>query len=225
MVPDREPTAFDDPFAADLTDTAESRRSAMLPHILREIWPGASVLDVGSGSGRDVAAMLESGLDAFGVEPNQAMRAKALDRYPGLEGRLKFASLPALGRPFQELRPEGFDAVVCSAVLMHLDSTELAAALVELTRQLRLPDATSTGQPVALLISLPEMDRSRLNLDRDEDGRRFFNHALVRVQELLSTTGMVLKHSSTSHAVLESAGTLWHTLVFRREGCEVPVRG
>ena len=116
-------------YARSLTVSPEARRSAMLPHVESSLCPGASVLDVGAGSGRDVAAMVEGGFDAFGVEPSSDMLAFACHAHPSLASRLAQASLPRLGRPFSERLPDGFDAVVCSAVLMHLEPGELAQAL------------------------------------------------------------------------------------------------
>jgi 2-polyprenyl-3-methyl-5-hydroxy-6-metoxy-1,4-benzoquinol methylase len=45
----------------------------MLPHIERTLPPGASVLDVGAGSGRDVEAMIAAGFDAYGVGRNSRL--------------------------------------------------------------------------------------------------------------------------------------------------------
>lgn len=208
--------AFYDGYAGKLAAT-EASRSAMLPFFEAALAPGARVLDVGAGSGRDVAALLELGFEAFGVEPNAAMRATALRLRPGLAGRLADAALPGLGRPFSERHPEGFDAVACSAVLMHIAPAELPVALQSLVQQLRAPAAGEAGmQRPALLLALPEMAASQLAGDRDTDGRRFHNHAVATVQALLADLGLQLERSATNDAVLASAGTRWHMLVFRR---------
>ena len=41
--------------------------------------PGSRILDVGTGSGRDLAAMLEMGFNASGTEPVAAMRQTLAD--------------------------------------------------------------------------------------------------------------------------------------------------
>lgn len=208
--------AFYDAYATQLAAT-EAGHSAMLGTLQATLAPGARVLDVGAGSGRDMAALLEHGFEALGVEPNAAMREIALRLRPGLAGRLADASLPDLGRPFCERRPQGFDAVVCSAVLMHVEPTGLARALASLAGQLRLPvDGEAASQRAALLLSLPEMLAERLSGDRDGDGRRFHNHEPARVQTLLAGRGWALNSASSSDAVLARTGTRWHTLVFRR---------
>jgi len=208
--------AFYDGYARELGAT-EASRSAMLPLFEAALVPGARVLDVGAGSGRDVAALLELGFEAFGVEPHAAMRATALRLRPALAGRLADAALPVLGRPFSERHPDGFDAVACSAVLMHIAPTELPRALQSLVQQLRLPIAgEAEKQRPALLLALPEMAASQLADDRDTDGRRFHNHAVAIVQVLLADLGLRLERASINDKVLASTGTRWHMLVFRR---------
>ena len=188
----------------------------MLPLLEATLTPGVRVLDVGAGSGRDLAALQQLGFEVFGVEPNAAMRATALRLRPGLAGRLLDASLPDLGRPFSAQRPEGFDAVACSAVLMHLSPAELPLALRSLARQLRSPrPGEAERQRPALLLALPEIAPSLLQGDRDAEGRRFHNHAPTAVQALLAELGLTLERSSVNDAVLASSGTRWHMLVFR----------
>ena len=208
--------AFYQRYAEAMTDTSEARRSAMISVIERAVPIGASVLDVGAGSGRDVAAMLELGLDAFAVEPSDAMRAKALTLYPSLQGRLRSAMLPLSGNPFADIRPEGFDAVVCSAVLMHIDIHAIQSALASMVGVLCPATATDGMVPAALLLSVPFMEPSRLQGDRDFDGRRFHNHDLEHLRALLEDLGMELESAFASDAVIASTGTLWQTLVFRR---------
>lgn len=210
---------FYDGYAARLAEGCESRRSAMLPFVVSDLRSGAAVLDVGCGSGRDVAALLGHGFDAFGIEPNGSMRDRALASHPALAGRIREGTLPGLARPFCDVHAGGFDAVVCSAVLMHLSPEALPGALMELAAQLctRGWDAVAPGACAAprLFISVPEMDRELLSADRDVDGRQFFNHAPGLIEQFLQAAGMTLHRSHTSDAVLKSAGTLWHTLVFR----------
>ena len=103
--------AFYDDWAAN---GREAERSAISSRFESAFAPGARVLDVGCGKGRDVVALLDMGFDAYGSEPNDAMRARALARDPRMAGRIESSALPELGQPFGGR----FDAVVCSAVLM-----------------------------------------------------------------------------------------------------------
>ena len=180
----------------------ESARSAMSRHFESAFAPGARVLDVGCGKGRDVVALLDMGFDAYGVEPNEAMRARAIRRDPRVPGRIADAALPALGQPFGG----GFDAVTCSAVLMHLAAPELPASLAALAAVLK-----SRGR---LLMALPEMLPELLIDGRDPDGRAFANHSPQHVQSLMASLGFALcKHDDIP---TPSTDTRWRVLLFER---------
>lgn len=202
--------AFYDRYATTGVQT-ESPRSALLPHALRWLPVGSTVLDVGAGAGRDVAALIEAGRPAWGVEPHDGMRGEAEGLFPVTRGRLRAASLPELGRPWADARPQGFDAVVCSAVLMHVAPAQLPRALASMVEQLGPADA---ARPVRLLLAVPEMAPTWLVQARDPDGRCFHNHAPAALQALLAGLGLALKAATVNDAVLASAGTLWHLLAF-----------
>jgi SAM-dependent methyltransferase len=189
--------AFYDAWAAD---GPEAERSAISRHFEAEFAPGARVLDVGCGKGRDLVALLDMGFDAFGVEPHDAMRARALARDARMAGRITAAALPALGQPFGG----GFDAVVCSAVLMHLAPDDLTPALAALASVLR-----PAGR---LLMALPEMRAELLVDGHDPDGRQFANHAPGRVQALLAAHRLALLRCEDIAA--PSTDTRWRVLQF-----------
>ena len=92
---------------------------------------GGRILDVGAGSGRDVALLTEMGFDVWGLEPAKQMRAEAVRAYPELAGKI----LP-FGLPLPENAEVGgqFDGVICSAVLMHVPEAERFNAAFSLKR-------------------------------------------------------------------------------------------
>ena len=157
---DHPTTDFYTRYAADaiLSEAARSAASRYFAHAFK---PGGKVLDVGAGSGRDLAVLRAMGFDAFGVEPNEAMRAFALQTHPELDGRIVAGALPQLGAPFGG----GFDGVVCSAVLMHVAPADLPLSALAL-RALLAPGGRS-------LVSLPFMQPNLLAGERDADGRYF----------------------------------------------------
>ncbi|WP_067269105.1 bifunctional 2-polyprenyl-6-hydroxyphenol methylase/3-demethylubiquinol 3-O-methyltransferase UbiG [Mitsuaria sp. 7] len=203
-------------YADRLVTQPESTRSAMLPVVEAALPRGSRVLDVGAGAGRDVAGMLAAGLDAYGVEPSEEMRARALVQFPALAGRLRDGALPGLGQPFADVAPEGFDGVVCSAVLMHVGEDDLQASLAALASTLRRSDdGRRAADGTVMLLALPEQLDGTLVEGRDVDGRRFTNHAPKRVEELLAPLGFSVVAQSVSDAVLSATGTRWHTLTLR----------
>lgn len=192
-------TAFYDNWA---THGEENPRSAMSRAFEGAFAPGSRVLDVGCGKGRDLVALLDMGFDACGVEPNDAMRAQALARDPRVAGRIAAASLPALGRPFGG----GFDGVVCSAVLMHVQADDLAASLAAIAEVLK---------PAArVLLALPEMQRHLLLDGHDPDGRQFDNHAPAHVQSVMWALGFSL--ARREDLPTPAVDTIWRVLLFSR---------
>jgi SAM-dependent methyltransferase len=108
---------------------------------------GCRVLDVGAGSGRDLALLLSLGYDAHGCEPSAGMREEAVRAYPQLAGLLSAHALP-----FPEDADLGgaYDAVVCSAVFMHAPEAEAFDAAFSLRRVLR--------EKGRLLVALPQVN-------------------------------------------------------------------
>ena len=214
---DEQTTEFYERYASGGGVASEAARSAMAPFILDSLPAGATALDVGAGSGRDVAMMLCAGIDAWGVEPNLVMRDTATSRWPQLSGRLRDAALPALGRPFEDQCPEGFDGVVCSAVLMHIQPADLARALHSLVAQLRAqPEAGGSRTTGTVFISIPTMSTDLLFEGRDGDGRHFYNHDAEIIEREMNALGLGLERQAVSDAAVATCGTTWRTLVFRR---------
>lgn len=120
---------------------------------------GARVLDIGSGSGRDLARLLLRGYDALGVEPTAALRALSVQFHPELAGRVLAGELPN-GLP--ELGGK-FDGVLCSAVWQHLTTSQFFDAVYSIKNLLN-PHGRVL---VTVSGSRPGLDES----SRDEFGR------------------------------------------------------
>ena len=163
---------------------------------------GCRVLDVGCGSGRDLARLRALGYDAFGVEPVNALCVEALRRHPELEGRIAEAGLPDIGTPFGG----AFDAILSSAVLMHLPEGSLFDAAFALRRLLR-----PHGR---LLVSTPLARGETLRDDRDTFGRLFLPITPEALQLLLERIGFQHIGRWDSDDALARAGTRWSTQLF-----------
>jgi SAM-dependent methyltransferase len=96
--------------------------------------PG-SVVDIGSGTGRDAAWFASMGHRVVAVEPTDAMRipAMALHPSPGIEWLND--SLPDLTLVLA--RGEQFDVVMLTAVWMHLDAQQRRQAMPNLAALVR----------------------------------------------------------------------------------------
>lgn len=94
-----------------------------------------SVLDIGSGTGRDAAWFAAQGHRVLAVEPTDAMRLPAMALHPSPQIEWLNDSLPELAG----LRSRGqrFDLVMLTAVWMHLDGQQRAGAMPTLAALVR----------------------------------------------------------------------------------------
>lgn len=187
--------------AKDIATRYESVGSPVAKYFPLAFVPGGRVIDIGAGSGRDLAHLLSSGYDAYGVEPTDGLRAAAKVAHPELEDRLERASLPELGLPFGGK----FDGVLCSAVLMHVPDHQLFDAALAI-RALLNPYGR-------LLLSLPLTRGDGLVDQRDASGRLFQGYTAEEIQLLFERLGFQCIGRWNSDDALARAGTSWYTLL------------
>lgn len=165
--------------AAELAHRYAGASHGIARHFALAFRAGDRILDVGAGSGRDLALLVGEGHAAYGVEPVEAMRAEALRRHPELHGKLHAGSLPGL--PKAEILGGPFDAILCSAVLQHLPRSALFDAAFALRGLLR------PGGRV--LLSIP-LERGELDAQgRDRLGRLFNRVAPAELELLFQRIG------------------------------------
>jgi len=153
----------------------------------RYFTPGLTV-DVGCGSGRDVAWLRANGFDASGYDASEGLLLEARAECPG--AHFGVAHLPEL-----EGVPRGvFANVLCETVIMHLDPSEIGSAVRNL---------------VALLAPAGTMWLSwRVNPDdhrRDESGRLYASFEDRLVLDELANTSILLdreEHSGSSGKIV-----------------------
>lgn len=105
--------------------------SALMDGFARQLPAGARVLDLGSGSGRDLAGFLARGFEAVGLDLSINMADLAR-----LHSGAPVAVADMVSLPFAEAT---FDAVWASASLLHLEVHAQIVALAEIRRVLRTP--------------------------------------------------------------------------------------
>ncbi len=164
------------------------------------------VLDVGAGSGRDLALLLRGGWEAFGVEPAPGLIEEALRCHPELQGRLARGGLPGLST----IPDQSFDGILCSAVLMHIPEEELLDSIISLRRVLK-----PGGR---LLLSLPIEADGTPTCGRDSTGRIFNGLSAGKMEGLLSRCGFRKIAIGQGDDALGRTERRWVTLLFSLEG-------
>lgn len=133
------------------------------------------ILDVGAGSGADMAHLLDAGYDVMGLEPSEALRQSACQHFPRVQGRLFAGGLPLDSELAQRWRHR-FSGILCCAVLMHIPPT------LQLTALQDLYDLLSNQGRLLLVTS---GDREGLDTQRrDAMGRLYTALPEKRVEEL-----------------------------------------
>ncbi len=179
---------------------------------LRLAFPeGSHVLDIGAGSGRDVAAMVADGFAAYGIEPADSLRRVAIERHPELSQRLLAGSLPDDLPADRE-----FDGVLCSAVLQHLPRRLLFDAVFGIKGLLR--------QHGRALISIPQTSPLVDDTSRAEDGRLFNGVTADELSLLFERIGFQTIGRWDGEDALGRAERRWVTLLFElRSGVDRPL--
>lgn len=166
----------------------------------------SKILDIGSGSGRDVLDLLKHGYDAYGVDASEQLICVSQINNPTLKERLFHSSLPKL-----EKITEKYDGILCSAVLMHIPKEHLFDSVYKIRELLN-----AGGR---LLLSIPlnrSVDRETF---RDEEGRLFYPYSGEYLQLLLERVGFQIIgkwiNKDSLHRDLE-----WITMLFHYGGTD-----
>jgi SAM-dependent methyltransferase len=123
--------------AAELFRRYEGIPAADAHRAVLHLIPAApsSILDIGSGTGRDAAWFAESGHRVVAVEPTDALRLPAMTLHPSPLIEWLNDSLPELAS--LRTRGESFDVVMLTAVWMHLDAQQRRRAMPNLAALVR----------------------------------------------------------------------------------------
>lgn len=162
-----------------LWESIESPQAALFPTLFTA---GQRILDVGSGSGRDLALLLRLGVEAWGLEPVDELRAAAVARHPELAGRIVAGPVEA----YAEANPAAYDGVLLSAVLMHVPDSELFDFVIALRRLVRAGGVAVVSIPL-------ERDDVDESTGRDARGRLFVMRGESQVTLFFERLGFVVE--------------------------------
>lgn len=185
-----------------------AKRYAEAPSRVGELIPfafptGARVLDIGTGSGRDLNALLEAGYPAAGVDPSSELIRQAEARFPAVAGRITVDHLPEL----QTVPNESIDGVLCVAVLMHVREQLLLECVLNLRRILRLGGRILISTP----LTAPEVNAVT---HRDPLGRLFNGVTPERFQFLFEKAGFRRVERWDTEDALGRKERHWSTQLF-----------
>ena len=165
--------------AAQVAERYESVVSNLSAHFVDAFSNGGKILDIGCGSGRDLAVLHKLGFDCYGVDPTPEFVKIAQLKHPELIGRIALGELPDLYTTFNG----DFDGVLCSAVLMHIDIEQLSATSAAIKSCLK--------QGGRLLYSVPSKRLDVVASNRDANGRLFIPDQASRLNSLFSNQGFM----------------------------------
>ena len=189
--------------ANDVAQRYELAQSSLWRHFATAFAPGGRVLDIGCGSGRDLAELCRQGFKPYGLDGTPEFVHLAQELHPELKGQVIQGLLPDFQVPFGG----EFDGVLCSAVLMHIDSTELFHAALSIKRCLKV-----NGR---LLISVPSQRSDADGDERDSNGRLFKTYAPGYLQLIFERLGFSLVDQWNNSDAMNRQGIEWVSLLFQ----------
>jgi SAM-dependent methyltransferase len=195
-----------DYYALHASEVAQRYEVAPSPlaHRFAESFPaGGRILDIGCGSGRDLAQLHKQGFQPYGVDGTEVFVQLAQMLHPELKGRVVQGLLPDLLTPFDG----EFDGVLCCAVLMHIDSTELFNAALSIKRCLKV-----NGR---LLISVPSQRSDTGDGERDSNGRLFKTYPSAYLRLIFERLGFSLIAEWDNSDAMIRQGIEWVSLLFQ----------
>ncbi len=162
------------------------------------------ILDVGCGSGRDLALLASLGFDAYGVDATPEFVDFAQCTHPELRGRIAVGQLPELGQPFGG----EFDGILCCAVLMHLDDITLVNSVRSFRKTLKIGGRILISVPA----TRPDADLS----GRDQFGRLFKNYSAQHLKTIFVVEGFRHLQQWGNVDTLQRTGIEWLTQLYER---------
>ncbi|MFF3269583.1 class I SAM-dependent methyltransferase [Streptomyces chrestomyceticus] len=159
----------------------------------------AHVADIGAGTGRDAAALAALGHEVTAVEPVPELRRVARRLHPSPAIRWLADSLPDL--PRLDGAAGTFDAILLSAVWMHLDAPDRPAAM----RRLHTLLAPGGRLLISLRHGPPPEDRRMYDIPAPETVALATHHGLRPLQQTTATDHL---GRDTVH---------WSSLAFEKE--------
>ncbi|RDG29281.1 methyltransferase domain-containing protein [Oceanispirochaeta sp. M1] len=168
--------------------------------------PRSKILDMGSGSGRDVKSLLDQDYDAYGIDASIELVKLAKLSLLDQSDRIQEGSLPDnLPADIQE---DDWDGILCSAVFQHIPDNHLFDSTFTIHRLLRM------GGRLLLTIPIAYPD---INNDRDPKGRLFRIRPVEEYIFLFERIGFELISQEERSDSLNRDQLSWGELLFQKK--------
>lgn len=166
---------------------------------------GSNILDIGSGSGRDLSRLISLNFNAYGLEPSKALLRSSIDQYKNIRGRVLEGSIPdAIPEIYKRAK---WNVILLSAILQHIPDSKLEETITTIYNLLN-PEGL-------ILISVPRT-YSGIEKERDKDGRLFLLRDPQKYQNIIENIGFTLLDRIISDDALGRDNIAWTTLLFKR---------
>lgn len=189
--------------AKDVADRYESVQSPLAGYFSKVFTPSGKILDIGCGSGRDMAELTRQGYSTYGIDATPEFVQLTQELHPELTARVSQAALPDFEVPFGG----NFDGVLCSAVLMHIDTADLLTAALSIKNCLRV-----NGR---LLISIPTHRGDTDNQERDAHSRLFKTYSPGYLRLIFERLGFALIDQWENKDAMKRQEVEWVTMDFQ----------
>ena len=162
------------------------------------------LLDIGCGTGRDLAVFQKAGFDVTGADVSKEMLEQAAVKYGLPEDKLICTGLPELSGI-----NGGFDTILCSGVMQHIENRFLNESLKSIAGLLDDKGIFIFSFPV----EYPDIDPET---ERDKNGRLFIIRSEEKYRLLLERLGLKNIRSEIHSDSLNRSSTSWAVHVYEK---------
>ena len=162
--------------------------------------PNCSVLDIGFGSGRDLAVLQANGYDIWGIDPSKKFVANVQNRFSNISNHFIQVAVPfqTKGIPFNRK----FDAIIAIALWMHLKHAEYKNVIKNIV--------SLSNSKATIVISYSKGTRKT-------DERYFEDVDLNYIIHLFQNHNFYLLESTENTDSLNRDNLTWITLIFKHD--------
>lgn len=177
-------------------NTVSVNMSDIYPRFLKYIKAGGTIIDIGSGSGRDVLYFKNKGYRVSGIDASAELCKKALE----------YTGVPICCCTIEDWDPiQSYDGIWADASLLHLTMNGIDAFLRQIPKRLNIDGAAYLSF------------KSGIITGRDKEGRYFTNVEEEDIHRILNTvTGIDIAEIWYSDDNLRRSNIKWMNIILRK---------